>query len=190
MRFPGQRYDAASGLNYNYFRDYEPGTGRYVQSDPIGLSGAISTYLYADADPLVRIDPFGLISSGCCRQNFGDCLEKCMEDRLGPLADYAWRLTGLGALYGAAATNTTVGVSGIATTTTNVGTAVGGQAGRNIGRAIGGQVGGRIGLSVGIRVGFGTTVGLGIGAAGASGYAIGSFIYCSAVCAQDSCYYQ
>lgn len=27
------------GLNYNYFRDYEPNTGRYVQSDPIGLMG-------------------------------------------------------------------------------------------------------------------------------------------------------
>ena len=42
MRFPGQRYDGATGLNYNYFRDYEPGTGRYVQSDPSGLGGDIN----------------------------------------------------------------------------------------------------------------------------------------------------
>jgi RHS repeat-associated protein len=39
LRFPGQQYDAATGLHYNYFRDYEPGTGRYVESDPIGLGG-------------------------------------------------------------------------------------------------------------------------------------------------------
>jgi RHS repeat-associated protein len=43
LRFPGQQYDAATGLHYNYFRDYEPGTGRYVESDPIGLRGGMST---------------------------------------------------------------------------------------------------------------------------------------------------
>jgi RHS repeat-associated protein len=60
MRFPGQRYDAASGLNYNYFRDYESSTGRYVESDPIGLDGGISTYGYANDNSLKYIDPYGL----------------------------------------------------------------------------------------------------------------------------------
>jgi RHS repeat-associated protein len=59
-RFPGQCFDAESGLHYNYFRDYEPGTGRYVQSDPVGLWGGVTTYLYVDGDPSFRIDPFGL----------------------------------------------------------------------------------------------------------------------------------
>lgn len=45
---------------YNYFRDYDPVTGRYVQSDPIGLEGGLNTYLYAEANPLRYIDPYGL----------------------------------------------------------------------------------------------------------------------------------
>ena len=39
LRFPGQYYDQESGLNYNYFREYDPVTGRYIESDPIGLAG-------------------------------------------------------------------------------------------------------------------------------------------------------
>ncbi|WP_241094202.1 RHS repeat-associated core domain-containing protein [Xanthomonas bonasiae] len=60
MRFPGQRYDGATGLNQNYFRDYDTGSGRYVQSDPIGLHGNISSYLYSSGYPLHSVDPLGL----------------------------------------------------------------------------------------------------------------------------------
>jgi RHS repeat-associated protein len=59
-RFPGQYFDAESGLHYNYFRHYEPLTGRYVQSDPIGLDIDISTYSYARTKTLNTVDPFGL----------------------------------------------------------------------------------------------------------------------------------
>ena len=61
MRFPGQQYDSATGFNYNYFRDYDPSTGRYSQSDPIGLGGGISTYGYVEGNPFLFSDRLGLI---------------------------------------------------------------------------------------------------------------------------------
>ena len=60
MRFPGQRADSATQLSYNYFREYDAGTGRYVQSDPIGLAGGVSTYQYVYGSPLRMTDALGL----------------------------------------------------------------------------------------------------------------------------------
>jgi len=59
LRFPGQLYDVATQLSYNYYRDYNPRTGRYIESDPIGLAGGINTYGYANQNPLSYIDPDG-----------------------------------------------------------------------------------------------------------------------------------
>jgi RHS repeat-associated protein len=61
LRFPGQRAERSSGLTYNYFRDYDPRVGRYAESDPIGLDGGMSTYLYVGASPVMFKDPTGLI---------------------------------------------------------------------------------------------------------------------------------
>lgn len=59
LRLPGQVFDGQVGLHYNYFRDYDPGTGRYIESDPAGLSASINTYAYVDSDPLLFFDPDG-----------------------------------------------------------------------------------------------------------------------------------
>ena len=62
LRFPGQYSDQETGLYYNYFRDYDPGAGRYVESDPMGLRGSLNTYSYVANDPANFIDPRGLWS--------------------------------------------------------------------------------------------------------------------------------
>jgi RHS repeat-associated protein len=60
LRFPGQYYDNETNLHYNYYRYYDPSLGRYITSDPIGLRSGPNTYLYALANPIRYIDPYGL----------------------------------------------------------------------------------------------------------------------------------
>lgn len=59
LRHAGQYYDSEVGTFYNYYRDYDPATGRYVQSDPLGLFDGTNTYAYAYSNPVSYNDPTG-----------------------------------------------------------------------------------------------------------------------------------
>ncbi len=59
LLYAGQWQDVESGLCYNRFRYYEPETGMYLVSDPLGLQGGEQTYRYVP-NPLGYVDPLGL----------------------------------------------------------------------------------------------------------------------------------
>ncbi len=161
-RFPGQFYDAETGLHYNYFRDYDPTTGRYIESDPIGLTGGINTYAYVGGKPSLYVDIFGLSELCKCLMErgadsasdalFGRQQEEAAKRILGPELSKGPAgdalASGLVGLIGGAGT----GAIGGATAGTILGIPVlegGGvtpAAGALAGAIAGGTVGGAVGL--------------------------------------------
>jgi len=102
LRLPGQRYDAATALHYNYFRDYDPSIGRYEESDPIGLRGGLNTYAYVSGDPLHAIDQFGLApndlpeTDDCKRSEWKYCETWCAPRvAKGCYVTIVWKMRGL-----------------------------------------------------------------------------------------------
>ena len=81
LRFPGQYADKETGLYYNWHRYYDPATGRYVTSDPIGLMAGVNTYGYVGGNPLRYTDPFGLY--------FGQEVIEFIPNAIGADADFA-----------------------------------------------------------------------------------------------------
>lgn len=90
----------------NYFRDYDPATGRYVEPDPIGLKGGIDPCVYANSNPVNMVDPFGLIllwpllnlptRDSCKPQEWKFCEGKCAPGiAKGCYVTVRWRLKGI-----------------------------------------------------------------------------------------------
>ena len=85
LRYPGQYFDTETGLSYNYSRDYDPQTGRYIESDPIGLSGGIDPYVYVANRPTSLADIFGEYGSkpgvpppSAALDSFLQCMDGCV----------------------------------------------------------------------------------------------------------------
>ncbi len=50
----------ASGQMYMRNRYYDPATGQFTQTDPIGVAGGMNVYGFAAGDPVTYSDPYGL----------------------------------------------------------------------------------------------------------------------------------
>ncbi len=102
LRFPGQQATDASGMFYNYQRDYDPAVGRYSQSDPIGLTGGLTTYAYVGGNPISLVDPLGLQAQSSCPEEektcscptYGDRYMKHLDEYLINVGPYASALAG------------------------------------------------------------------------------------------------
>ncbi len=88
LRFPGQQYDRETGTHYNYFRDYEAQAGRYVQSDPIGLFGGITTFTYTEKGAVLQSDPYGLSATAALRAGQQKDYNKNKPDNNGKTCNY------------------------------------------------------------------------------------------------------
>ena len=78
FRFPGQYYDQETGLHYNYFRYYNPQTGRYITPDPIGLNGGINLFSYVEGNPVNWVDLLGLATI-VLDPGHGDIFDKWLD---------------------------------------------------------------------------------------------------------------
>jgi RHS repeat-associated protein len=191
LRLPGQTYDVETGLHYNYFRDYDPTIGRYGESDPIGLSGGLNTYIYGDGTPITRADPFGLQASSCspqnpckpaCKQSYFDCLANCIranDPTVTLFGDSSTAVKGgataLGGTFPKSWVGLPKGLGGASPVTT-----VPSAATHALGGGTSGTVGGAA-RSVG-RFCSPIWIGYGLGMAAVE-------VMCAAGCAQDSCLY-
>jgi RHS repeat-associated protein len=89
LRFPGQYFDEETGLYYNYFRDYNPIIGRYIETDPAGIQrGRNHLFVYVGNNPINFKDLTGLTKSdpwyGYNDRDFQRWFHQCWKEKGGP----------------------------------------------------------------------------------------------------------
>ena len=112
LRFAGQYFDAESGLHYNGARYYDPQSGRYTQSDPIGIAGGLNAYVYANNQPTMQTDATGQCPL-CIAALVGGIIGGGL-DLVGQLADHGgqWGCVDGGQVAKSALTGAALGVAG------------------------------------------------------------------------------
>jgi RHS repeat-associated protein len=128
LRGDRERRRGACGRHYNYFRTYDPVTGRYLEADPIGQASGVHVYAYVASNPLALVDPDGLGPRGAA---VGAAVGGVVGGVLGGLT---------GGTAGAAAGTLALPGGG-----TFAGGAAGGEAGAAAGFALGGVGGAALG---------------------------------------------
>lgn len=63
LRFPGQYYDAESGLHYNWNRYYDPASGRYISRSFSDVKDKLNTYIYQNNNPTSESVKLGKVSN-------------------------------------------------------------------------------------------------------------------------------
>jgi len=92
LRFPGQEERASSsGRSYNIFRWYRADVGQYTQVDPAGLAASLNLFRYAGANPILQMDPTGLL-----QVDGGSCNGQC-PNRQGDQPPVLWPTTAISA---------------------------------------------------------------------------------------------
>jgi RHS repeat-associated protein len=65
---PDNRLNASYATGFPYLhvgaRYYDPGSGRFMQRDPIGIRGGLNVYAYVNNNPVMGVDPTGLWTRG------------------------------------------------------------------------------------------------------------------------------
>ena len=99
---------------YNYYRDYSPEIGRYIESDPVGLTGGINTYTYVGGKPISRVDPRGLDNPGMGpydppKPTFQSCMAQELPKCTAPVVASCAAICGVTAPTGPGAVGCAVG---------------------------------------------------------------------------------